>query len=106
MNTRITPEENSSSGDSREQKDEAPNHVVRDSTGSGLGLIGVLKAWKLEMIFYVLAIIALMAIVATLLPFQGRPLPKWPYHLSINALLSIYIVVFKASILLVLTQGE
>lgn len=33
---------------------------------------------------------------ATLYPYDGKPLPQWPYSISINALLSIYSMFLKA----------
>jgi hypothetical protein len=33
-------------------------------------------------------------------------LPQWPYSLSINSLISIYVVILKAAMLLVLAQGK
>lgn len=48
---------------------------------------------------------ALLAIVATIYHFQGRPLPDWPYGLSINTLISIYVVMMKAAIAFVIAQG-
>ena len=45
------------------------------------------------------------AIMVTVYPYQDRSLPQWPYNLSINSLVSIYGVVLKAAILLVLAEG-
>lgn len=51
--------------------------------------------WRLEVLSGVLSIVALVGTVATLEPNQGKPLPQWPFDISVNALLSIYSVVFK-----------
>ena len=42
---------------------------------------------------------------ADTLPSSKKPLPQWPYCLSVNTLLSIYIVVMKAALMYVLAQG-
>lgn len=51
--------------------------------------------WRLEVLCGVLSIVALVGTVVTLEPNQGKPLPRWPFDISVNALLSIYSVVFK-----------
>ena len=65
----------------------------------------LLKTWWLEIISCVLLLGSFLAVVATLQPYEGRPLPRWPYRLSINALISVYIVILKGSMLLVTAEG-
>lgn len=67
---------------------------------------GFLAVWWLEMLCCLLLIGALLAIVGTLWPFHGKPLPSWPYGLSINTLISVYIVIVKTGMAYVLAQGE
>lgn len=43
-------------------------------------------------------------IFATLYPYSGRPLPQWPFKASINSLLSVYALIFKAAIGFILTS--
>lgn len=52
-----------------------------------------------------LFIIAFVAIIATLYPHQGKPLPDWPFQISINALVSVYVVVLKTTIIFVTAEG-
>ena len=52
-----------------------------------------------------LFMIAFVAIIATLYPHQGKPLPEWPFQISINALVSIYVVVLKTTIIFVTAEG-
>jgi hypothetical protein len=66
----------------------------------------VLDIWKWEIICCVLAVAALMAVFGTLYPYDGHPLPQWPYGISINSLISIYVLIMKASMSLILAQGE
>ncbi|KAI1446928.1 hypothetical protein F5Y02DRAFT_380603 [Annulohypoxylon stygium] len=35
---------------------------------------------------------------ATLHPHDGRPLPQWPFRISVNTLLSIYSMIIKANV--------
>ena len=52
-----------------------------------------------------LFVVAFVAIIATLYPHQGKPLPDWPFQISINALVSIYVVVLKTTIIFVTAEG-
>lgn len=65
----------------------------------------ILKNWWLEVGASFLFLVSLGAVIATLYPHQGKPLPKWPYHLSVNTVISIYVVVLKSTILLVTAEG-
>lgn len=42
--------------------------------------------------------------VATLFPHRNHPIPQWPFEISINALLSIYTLVFKSAMAYVVTS--
>ncbi|KAK8204594.1 hypothetical protein M8818_005032 [Zalaria obscura] len=64
-----------------------------------------LRTWWSELACCIILVGALLAIVATMYPFQGQTLPSWPYNISINALLSIYTLIFKAALAYVLSQG-
>lgn len=71
-----------------------------NSSSSGKTLKIVLccwSNWKWEIANSAISVIALAATIGTLLPHQNQPLPQWPFHISINALLSIYSVVLKGS---------
>ncbi|OQU94208.1 hypothetical protein CLAIMM_00598 [Cladophialophora immunda] len=65
----------------------------------------IIKAWKFELLACVLAVGMLFAISMTLYPFQGRPLPKWPYDLSINALVAIFTTLLKVALGVILSGG-
>ncbi|KAI1120050.1 hypothetical protein F5Y10DRAFT_290423 [Nemania abortiva] len=66
---------------------------------------GLWKPWLWEIVNCCLLLISLFAILATLYPHDGQPLPQWPLSITINALLSIYTVVMKANMLLILASG-
>ncbi len=65
----------------------------------------IFKNWWMEISACFLFSMALVAITATLHPLQGEPLPKWPYQISVNTLISIYVVVLKGTVLLVTAEG-
>ncbi|KAJ3537023.1 hypothetical protein NM208_g6479 [Fusarium decemcellulare] len=60
--------------------------------------------WLMEFMACVLLAISLVAIVVTLYPHQGEPLPQLPFSVSINTLLAIYTFVLKGAMALVLTS--
>ncbi|KAF7509297.1 hypothetical protein GJ744_008191 [Endocarpon pusillum] len=64
-----------------------------------------LSTWWLEIICCVLFIGALAAVVITVTPYEGRLLPQWPYRLSINTLIAVYMIILKAAMLLVAAEG-
>lgn len=63
------------------------------------------RIWWLELLCCVLFVGSLAAVVITIYPYEGRPLPQWPYRLTINSLISVYIVILKAAMLLVAAEG-
>lgn len=68
--------------------------------------LGTLRVGWLEILCCSLVVGALLAIVATVYPHRDRPLPQWLYNLSINSLVSIYVVVLRAAMSLVLAEGK
>lgn len=66
--------------------------------------LSTLRTWFLEVLSSFLLLIAVSAIVATLYIHDGQPLPQWPFDITINAMLSIYAVVLKASMAFILTS--
>jgi hypothetical protein len=57
----------------------------------------IISAWGMEIGACVLLLVALLAIVVTIRPHQGKPLPEWPFRISVNSLLAIYGSVVKAT---------
>jgi len=62
-------------------------------------------AWIMEILSFVLAIIALAAIYITLAVHNERPMPQWPKLISINALISIFTAILKASLMMPVAEG-
>jgi hypothetical protein len=47
--------------------------------------------------------IAVDAIILTIILHANQPLPQWPYHITINGLLSIYSIVLRGCIAYILS---
>ncbi|KAI0850295.1 hypothetical protein F5Y00DRAFT_268430 [Daldinia vernicosa] len=56
------------------------------------------RSWKWEILSCVLVLASPLVILATLYPYDGRPLPQWPFRVSVNTLLSIYSMVLKTGL--------
>ncbi|CAK3983572.1 Hypothetical predicted protein [Lecanosticta acicola] len=65
----------------------------------------LLRNWWKEAPACFLMVAAVAATIGTLYPYQGRPTPQWPYAITVNALLSTYMVVMKAAATFPLTAG-
>lgn len=75
------------------------------STQSHTRRANFFKDWWLEFVACFLLCTLLVAMVATLYPHQGKPLPQWPYRVSVNTLISIYVVILKGATLLITAEG-
>ncbi|TQV90916.1 short-chain dehydrogenase [Cordyceps javanica] len=62
------------------------------------------KYWVLELICFFLAAAAVLVIHVILWRYNHRPVPDWPYGLSVNTLLSILSTVLRACLLAVLAS--
>lgn len=60
-------------------------------------LLSTQNPWFLGIINAILLLVVISAIVATLYIHAGQPIPQWPFHITINAMISIYAVILKAS---------
>lgn len=60
------------------------------------------KNWKYESAACLLVLSGPLVIFGTLYPHNGQPLPQWPFDVSINSLLSVYTLILKASIGIIL----
>ena len=82
-------------------------NATRQPSGASpeYGTLEVFSIWWLEMVCCAIFTGAFLAILTTIYSFEGRPLPEWPYHLTINTLIAIYVVILKAALLLVTAQG-
>ena len=74
------------------------------STATRLRPSSTLGTWWIEISACAIALVTLIAIIATLYPHQRKPLPQWPYSLSVNTLLAIYTAVLKATLLATISE--
>ncbi|KAF1844329.1 uncharacterized protein K460DRAFT_369193 [Cucurbitaria berberidis CBS 394.84] len=87
------------------------NTVNKRSEGSsedGNGFQGRQKSryiWWLETACAVLVVGALVGIITTVNAFNNKPLPHWPYSLSINTFIAAFTVLLKTSAGLILAEG-
>ncbi|KAI1410106.1 hypothetical protein F5Y13DRAFT_168346 [Hypoxylon sp. FL1857] len=66
--------------------------------------IGLANIWWLEVVSSLLVVAMIAALVGTVRPYQDKPLPRWPYSLSINTIVAFYSEVMRAAMILVLGQ--
>lgn len=64
-----------------------------------------LGIWWLETLACALSIVALLALFGTLYHYQNRPSPRWPRWMSLNTIVSIFVVALKTGVVLVLGEG-
>lgn len=61
--------------------------------------------WLWESLSIAVATLAITAIVITLILRRDRPLPDWPSAITINALIAVFTAIFKACLLMPITEG-
>lgn len=62
--------------------------------------------WTTEVLSCVIALLCLGAIIAILSVHQGLPLPQWPCHITINALISVFTAIFKMALTMPIAEGK
>lgn len=62
--------------------------------------------WSAEVASLVVAALSFMAIALILSFHQDQPRPQWPYHITVNALISVFTTIFKAALLVPVTEGK
>lgn len=62
------------------------------------------SSWTFEIIGCVVSIGFLIAIIVVLFEYDGKPMPDWPYGITLNALISVLSTVMKATMAFVLTE--
>lgn len=76
---------------------EYPAHNKRENFGF---------RWRWEIPSCVISVLSIIAIAIILREYDGRPLPKWPYKITINALVSVLTTLLKAGMLVVISEGS
>jgi Protein of unknown function (DUF3176) len=62
-------------------------------------------SWTLEILGCLTSIAFLVAIIAVLFYYDGKPMPQWPYGITLNALVSILSTVMKATMAFILAES-
>ena len=65
-----------------------------------------LEYWWAEILASLIMLLALMAIILILALHQGHTLPSWPFTITLNSLISIMVVILKATMLAILASGK
>ena len=52
----------------------------------------------------VVSFLSLTAIILILYTHQGRPLPNWPYSMTINSMIAVFSTIMKSAILLLTVE--
>ncbi|KAF2138636.1 uncharacterized protein K452DRAFT_256275 [Aplosporella prunicola CBS 121167] len=63
------------------------------------------KFWIVETISCTIAASALAAIIAVSATYNDHPLPQWPRPISINSLIAIFTAIFKAALVMPVSEG-
>ena len=63
------------------------------------------RGWTTETCSYITSVLALAGLVATLLAHQNRPLPQWPQLVTINSIISLFSLLMRACVGVVLAEG-
>ena len=86
----------------KEEHTHGPNaNEEQKATSAGPHVLpSVFDRWIAELLACVVALIALAAIVITLETHKGRPIPDWPFGISINALVSIFSVILRGTMMI------
>jgi hypothetical protein len=85
----------------KKHSNQNPTHARFD-----MSQLGFLKPWWTEITACVLVLLAITAIVLTLAIHQNQPLPNWPFGISVNSLVSVFVVILKGGMLLILSEGS
>ncbi|CEJ83115.1 hypothetical protein VHEMI03142 [[Torrubiella] hemipterigena] len=94
----------SSGNDERRQKQQQPLGIVPTAVVyRGIG--ASLRIWKWELISLLVSYLSFMSIIAVLAAFQGKLLSSWSGLISINAIIAILATIFKAALVLPVTEG-
>ena len=76
------------------------NENVRNPAATPRNTVfGTLARWTKDMLALATALVSFLAIVITLRLHDNRPLPNWPFSISVNALISVFSTILKGTML-------
>ncbi|KAI1492866.1 hypothetical protein F5X96DRAFT_319561 [Biscogniauxia mediterranea] len=61
--------------------------------------------WLFEIAAWVASAIALVAIIITIALTDGKPLPQWPMHITLNSFVSFMSTIMKAALIIPVAEG-
>ncbi|KAI1506627.1 hypothetical protein F5X99DRAFT_11280 [Biscogniauxia marginata] len=61
--------------------------------------------WLFEIAAWVASALALVAIIITIAMTDGRPLPQWPMHITLNSFVSFGSTIMKAALIIPVAEG-
>jgi hypothetical protein len=64
------------------------------------------KDWTAEALSFTVSVLALVGLIVTLLAHQHKPLPQWPQLVNINSIISLFVLVMRSSVAMVLAEGH
>jgi hypothetical protein len=83
-----------------------PRYFVRGSERCGRAFAPLRQGrWTSEAFSLIFALLSLLGLVATLLAHQGKPLPQWPRLITINSIISLFSILIRAAVGVVLAEG-
>jgi hypothetical protein len=88
-------------GNEKKHPNQNPKH-----TRFGTSQLDFLKPWWIEISACVLVLLAIIAIVLTLAIHHNQPLPNWPFGVSVSSPVSVFVVILKGGMLLILGEGS
>jgi hypothetical protein len=63
------------------------------------------SSWTLEILSCLTSVVFLVAIIVVLYEYDGKPMPDWPYGITLNALVSVLSTAMKASMVFIVCEG-
>ncbi|GME48376.1 putative acid phosphatase protein [Neofusicoccum parvum] len=62
-------------------------------------------SWTFEIVSVLFAVASVAAIIGVLARFDGKPLPSWPYDITLNAMIALLATIANASMAVPLSSG-
>jgi hypothetical protein len=63
------------------------------------------SSWTAETCSYIFSLLTLAGLIITLLAHQSKPIPQWPQLVTINSVVSLFSLLMRAGVGIVLTEG-
>lgn len=62
-------------------------------------------SWLWEILSWIVSSCSVFAIFIILMHYDGRPLPEWPFKITLNTLLAVFSTVAKAALMIPVVEG-